>query len=92
MVKSWLLKSVSKKIYTSILYIKNTSDIWKDLHTRFHKFNLPRLYKFRHKIHSFRQGILDMSSYHTQTQALWEELSKIQVTASTVEELLAEKE
>lgn len=92
MLKSWLLNSVSKKIYTSILYIKHASDIWKDLHTRFHKSNLPRLYKLRHQIHSLRQGSLDLSSYHTQTQALWEKLTSIQPPAFTVEELLAEKE
>lgn len=92
MLKSWLLNSVSKKIYTSILYIKHAADIWKDLHTRFHKSNLPRLYKLRHQIHSLRQGSLDLSSYHTQTQALWEELISIQPPASTIEEFLAEKE
>ncbi|XP_010416812.1 PREDICTED: uncharacterized protein LOC104702616 [Camelina sativa] len=92
MVKSWLLNSVSKKIYASILYIKHSSDIWKDLHTRFHKSNLPRLYKLRHQLHSLHQGSLDLSSYHTQTQTLWEELSNIQVTPHTVEDLLAEKE
>lgn len=41
MLKSWLLNSISKKIYTSILYITHASDIWKDLHTRFHKSNPP---------------------------------------------------
>ncbi|XP_020879909.1 uncharacterized protein LOC110228098 [Arabidopsis lyrata subsp. lyrata] len=92
MVKSWLMNSVSKKIYTSILYIKHASDIWKDLHTRFHKSNLPRLYKLRHQLQSLHQGSLDLSSYHTQTQTLWEELSNIQVTPHTVEDLLAEKE
>ncbi|XP_013639427.1 PREDICTED: uncharacterized protein LOC106344636 [Brassica oleracea var. oleracea] len=91
MLKSWLLNSVSKKIYTSILYIKHAADIRKDLHTRFHKSNLPRLYKLR-QIHSLRQGSLDLSSYHIQTQALWEELISIQPPASTVEEFLAEKE
>ena len=75
MVKSWLLNSVTKPIYTNILYFKNASDIWKDLHTRFHKLNLIRLYKLRHQIHSFRQGSLDLSSYHMKTQSLWEELS-----------------
>ena len=92
MVKSWLLNSVSKKIYTSILYIKHAFDIWKDLHTRSHKSNLPRLYKFRHQLQSLRQGSLDLSSYHTQTQSLWEELSNIQVTPHTVEDLLVEKD
>ncbi|KAG7560507.1 Retrotransposon gag domain [Arabidopsis thaliana x Arabidopsis arenosa] len=92
MVKSWLMNSVSKKIYASILYIKHASDIWKDLHTRFHKSNLPRLYKLRHQLHSLHQGSMDLSSYHTQTQTLWEELSNIQLTPHTVEDLLAEKE
>ncbi|KAG7599135.1 GAG-pre-integrase domain [Arabidopsis suecica] len=92
MVKSWLLNSVTKKIYSSILYIKHASDIWKDLHMRFHKSNLPRLYKLRHQLHSLHQGSLDLSSYHTQTQTLWEELSSIQLTPHTVEDLLAEKE
>ncbi|CAA7030339.1 unnamed protein product [Microthlaspi erraticum] len=91
MVKSWLLNCVSKKIYMSILYFKSACEIWKDLHTRFHKSNLPRLYKLRHQIHSLRQGSLDLSSYHTHVQSLWEELSSLQVTGS-VEDLLAERE
>ncbi|CAL9233896.1 unnamed protein product, partial [Arabidopsis halleri] len=92
MVKSWLMNSVSKKIYSSILYIPTAAEIWKDLHTRFHKSNLPRLYKLRQQIHSLRQGSMDLSSYHTQTQSLWEELASLQVTARTVEDLLAERE
>lgn len=42
-VKSWLLNNVSKQIYTSIMYFKAASDMWKDLHTRFHNSNLSRL-------------------------------------------------
>ena len=92
MIKSWLLNSVTKQLYTSILYFKNASDIWTDLHTRYHKSNLPRLYKLRHQIQAFRQGSLSLSSYHTRTQSMWEELSNIQTTNHTVEELLAERE
>jgi len=92
MVKSWLLNSVSKQIYSSILYFATATEIWKDLHTRFHKSNLPRLYKLRQQIHSLRQGTMDLSTYHTKTQSLWEELSSLQVTARTVDDLLAERE
>lgn len=92
MIKSWLLNSVTKQIYTRILYFKNASDIWNDLRTRYHKSSLPRLYKLRHQLHSFRQGSLNLSSYHTKTQSMWEELSNIQVTNHTVEDLLAERE
>ncbi|CAA7044670.1 unnamed protein product [Microthlaspi erraticum] len=34
MVKSWLLNSVSKQIYKSILRFNDASEIWKDLFTR----------------------------------------------------------
>lgn len=92
MVKSWLLNSVSKKIYTSILYFKAASDIWNDLHTRFHKSNLPRLYKLRHQLHSLRQGSMDLSSYHTKKQSLWEELNSLNAPARTIEGLMAQNE
>jgi len=84
MVKLWLLNSVSKQIYTSILYFKAAAEIWNDLHTRFHKSNLPRLYKLRHQLHSLRQGSMDLSSYHTKTQSLWEELNSLNAPARTI--------
>ncbi|CAB77838.1 putative reverse transcriptase [Arabidopsis thaliana] len=92
MVKSWLLNSVSKEIYTSILYFPTAAAIWKDLYTRFHKSSLPRLYKLRQQIHSLRQGNLDLSSYHTRKQTLWEELTSLQAIPRTVEDLLIERE
>lgn len=46
-----------------------------------------------HQIHSLHQGSLDLSSaYHTQTLALWEELTNVQPPGKTVEDLLGEKE
>ncbi|CAN7058438.1 unnamed protein product [Brassica rapa subsp. trilocularis] len=66
--------------------------MWKDLHTRFHKSNLTRLYKLRHQLVSLRQGTMDLSFYHTRTQTYWEELSSIQPIVTIVEELLAQKE
>lgn len=44
MVKSWILNSVSKQIYKSILRFNDAYEIWKDLHTRFHITNLLRSY------------------------------------------------
>ncbi|KAF5459294.1 hypothetical protein F2P56_023252, partial [Juglans regia] len=35
MVVSWILNSVAKNIGSSILYIDNASDMWKDLQDRF---------------------------------------------------------
>ena len=44
MVKSWLLNSVTKHIYGSILSFDDATEIWDDLHNRFHKTNLPRTF------------------------------------------------
>lgn len=44
MVKSWLLSTISKHIYKSILRFNDISQIWKDLLDRFHITNLPMSY------------------------------------------------
>lgn len=50
MVKSWILNSVSKQIYKSILRFNDAAAIWKDLMTRFHIRNLPRSYQLTQQI------------------------------------------
>lgn len=65
MVKSWILNSVTKPIYGSILRFNNASKIWKDLNARFHLTNLPRSYQLTQQIWSRQQGCLDLSSYYT---------------------------
>lgn len=45
MVKSWILNSVKKKIYGSMLRFNDASEIWKDLMARFRITNLPRSYQ-----------------------------------------------
>ncbi|KAL0898785.1 hypothetical protein Bca101_082746 [Brassica carinata] len=62
MVKSWLLNSVSKKIYKSILRFNDASEIWKDLQTRFHITNLPRSYQLSQQILSLQQGSMDLAT------------------------------
>lgn len=52
MVKLWLLNSVSKQIYKSILCFSDALKILKYLHTRFHITNLPTLYHLSQQIWS----------------------------------------
>lgn len=54
MVKSWILNTVSKQIYKSILRFNDASEIWKDLATRFHITNLPRSYQLSQQIWSLQ--------------------------------------
>lgn len=73
MVKSWLLNSVSKQIYKSILRFDDASEIWKDLSTRFHITNLPRSYQLSQQIWSLQQGSMDLATYYTTLKTLWNE-------------------
>ena len=65
MVKSWILNSVSKQIYGSILSFYDAAQIWKDLHDRFHKTNLPRTFQLVQQIQDLRQGSIDLLVYYT---------------------------
>ncbi|KAG7554602.1 Retrotransposon Copia-like N-terminal [Arabidopsis suecica] len=71
MIKSWLLNSVSSEIYRSILRMKDASDIWCDLHSRFHMSNLPRTFNLTQEIQDLRQGAMSLSEYYTKLKTLW---------------------
>lgn len=74
MVKSWILNTVSKQIYKSILRFNDAEEIWKDLTTRFHITNLPRSYQLSQQIWSLQQGSMDLATYYTTLKTLWDEL------------------
>lgn len=70
MVKSWLLNSVSPQIYRSILLLTDASDIWRDLHGRFHMTNLPRTFNLTQEIQDLKQGSMSLSDYYTTLKTL----------------------
>ncbi|KAG7574150.1 Integrase catalytic core [Arabidopsis suecica] len=74
LVKSWLLNSVSKPIYKSILRFDDASEIWNDLLTRYRITNLPRSYHLSQQIWSLQQGTMDLATYYTTLRTLWNEL------------------
>ena len=74
MIKSWILNSVSPQIYRSILRLKDASDIWRDLYSRFHMSNLPRTFNLTEEIHDLRQGSRSLMEYYTTLKTLWSNL------------------
>ena len=74
LVKSWILNSVSTQIYRSILRLSDATDVWNDLHSRFHMTNLPRTYNLTQDIQDLRQGSLSLSDYFTKLKTLWSNL------------------
>lgn len=40
----WILNSISKDIFGSVIFSETASDIWKDLKDRFSQKNAPRIF------------------------------------------------
>lgn len=74
MAKSWLLNSVSKQIYVSILHFSDVSAIWKDMLTQILITNLPSSYQLTQQIWSLQQGSMSLSDYYTTLKTLWDNL------------------
>ncbi|XP_013595010.1 uncharacterized protein LOC106362631 [Brassica napus] len=98
MVKSWLLNTVTQKIYDRILYYDDAVEMWNDLYSRFRVSNLPRKYQLEQSIAMLKQGSLDLSAYYTKKKTLWEQLSNTRITTARrcqcdhVKELMEEAE
>ncbi|KAF5456987.1 hypothetical protein F2P56_021127 [Juglans regia] len=75
MVVSWILNSVAKNIGSSILYIDNAADMWKDLQDRFSQGNRPRIFQLRKAISSLKQDQKSVSDYYTDLKSYWDELA-----------------
>ncbi|XP_042976284.1 uncharacterized protein LOC122307457 [Carya illinoinensis] len=75
MVVSWILNSVAKNIGSSILYIDNASDMWKDLQDRFSQGNRPRIFQLHKAISSLKQDQKSVSDYYTELKSFWDELA-----------------
>lgn len=75
MVSSWLLRSISRNLEDSGLYIDTAASIWKDLTDRFSQGNGPRIFQLQKTIASLSQGQTTVTAYYTRLKSLWEELS-----------------
>lgn len=74
MVKSWILNSVTKQIYGSIMRFNDASEIWNDLMSRFHITNMPRSYQITQQIWPLQQGSTYLSTYYIKLKILWDDL------------------
>lgn len=74
LVKLWILNSISKQIYKSILRFNDATEIWKDLLALFRITNLPISYHLSQQIWSLQQGSMNLSEYYTALKNLWDDL------------------
>lgn len=73
MVSTWLMNSVSRKIWQSLLFMSTAELIWKNLMTRFKQDDAPSIFEIEQKLSNLQQGSLDVSTYYTELVTLWEE-------------------
>ncbi|KAL2933560.1 Retrovirus-related Pol polyprotein from transposon RE2 [Bienertia sinuspersici] len=77
MIISWIVHNVSDSIKQSIMYTRDTKQIWDQLQNRFQLVNGVRKYQVRKQLYETKQNGRSIAEYHTQMSILWEELENM---------------
>ncbi|XP_068650569.1 uncharacterized protein [Aristolochia californica] len=81
-VISWILNSVSKEIFVSIIFFASAREIWLDLRDRFQQINGPRIFQLKPELMNLHQDQNSVSIYFTKLKTIWEELSNYRPNCS----------
>ncbi|XP_010535249.1 PREDICTED: uncharacterized protein LOC104810602 [Tarenaya hassleriana] len=73
-VGTWINNSVSPDVKTMIMYIENAHLKWTTLETQFKQKNASKIFHIEQQIESLQQGSLDLNTFYTKLNSLWEEL------------------
>lgn len=74
---SWLLNSVDKSIYSSLVYYTNVSDVWHDLRLTYSKVDGTRLYSIIQDNSKLTQERESVSSYYMKLKLLWDNYADV---------------
>ncbi|XP_010555466.1 PREDICTED: uncharacterized protein LOC104824964 [Tarenaya hassleriana] len=74
LICSWLLNAVSSDIASQVVCLDDAHIIWKTLETRFKQKNVAKIFHVQHQIAILQQGSMDVGSFFTKLNGLWEEL------------------
>ncbi|XP_038895765.1 uncharacterized protein LOC120083929 [Benincasa hispida] len=72
-VVSWILKSVSKSISSSILFTESAQAIWLDLQDCFQRRNGPRIFHLKRELSSLKQDQDSVTMYFTKMKSFCDE-------------------
>ncbi|GAV81515.1 UBN2_3 domain-containing protein [Cephalotus follicularis] len=76
-VLSWIMNTVSKELFTRIVYARDAENMWEDLKERFDKVNGSRNFSLHQEIGSLSQGNTTVSIYYTKLKQLWDEYASL---------------
>ncbi|WJX75246.1 hydroxyjasmonate sulfotransferase [Trifolium repens] len=77
MVVSWINRTLSPQIASSVVYIDHAKTLWDDLKERFTKGNYFRFSDLLQEVHSIKQGEKSISDYYTTLKSLWDDLEDL---------------
>ncbi|XP_073030825.1 uncharacterized protein [Primulina eburnea] len=81
-VLTWIMNSVSKEIFSAIVYSTDAMVVWADLKERFDKINGSRIFSLHREIGKLTQGQNTISTYYSSLRRLWDEYSSLVVLPS----------
>ncbi|XP_022883402.1 uncharacterized protein LOC111400209 [Olea europaea var. sylvestris] len=74
-VSSWIINSIPKELYPSVMHKDPAREIWLELKDRYSQGNGPRIYQLKKMIVSISQRNGSVSTYFNRLKGLREELS-----------------
>lgn len=73
-VASWIINSVPKEFYPSVMHKESARQIWIELRDRYNQGNRNQIYEIKKQITSISQENNSVNSSFNQFKGLWEEL------------------
>jgi hypothetical protein len=81
LVVSWILNSIFKETYPTVIYITSSEDIWQYLKDRYSQRNGPRVFQLQKAISIVAQENSTVSQYFTRIKTFWEELNNYRLVS-----------
>ncbi|XP_073040030.1 uncharacterized protein [Primulina eburnea] len=82
LVLSWIMNSVSKDIFSGIVYSSDASAVWSDLKDQFDKVNGSRIFSIHRELGRLTQGNNTISVYFCRMKQLWDEYNSLVILPS----------
>ncbi|XP_074359776.1 uncharacterized protein LOC141699868 [Apium graveolens] len=78
LVISWILYYLDETNARSVLFLKSTRDIWKDLEDRFGYASITQIYSLEQQLSELTQGQQSVSEFYTKIKTLWDSIDDTQ--------------
>ncbi|KAL5773202.1 hypothetical protein ACOSQ2_013126 [Xanthoceras sorbifolium] len=82
LLASWILNSVSKDIFASVIFTESAHEIWHDLKDCFQQRNGPRIFQLRRELMNLNQYQNPVNIFFTKLKTIWEELNNYRPNCS----------